>query len=38
MIAEALYSQNKAKWDAAQEFCLDQGWEWKIFTEKELGV
>ena len=38
LIAEAMFSQNQAKWAAAQEFCLDQGWEWKIMTEKELGV
>lgn len=38
LIAEAMYSQNQAKWAAAQEFCLDNGWEWKIMTEKELGV
>lgn len=38
LIAEALYVQNQAKWRAAEEFCLDQGWEFKIMTEKELGV
>lgn len=38
LIAEAMYSQNQAKWAAAQEFCLDQGWTFKIMTEKELGV
>ncbi len=38
LIAEAMYSQNQAKWNAAREFCLDQGWEFKIMTEKELGV
>ena len=38
LIAEAMFSQNQAKWAAAQEFCLDNGWEWKILTEKELGV
>ena len=38
LIAEAMFSQNQAKWLAAQEFCLDHGWEWKILTEKELGV
>lgn len=38
LIAEAMFSQNQAKWAAAREFCLDQGWEFKIMTEKELGV
>ena len=38
LIAEAMYSQNQAKWNAAREFCLDQGWEFKIMTEKELGI
>ena len=38
MIAEALYTQNVAKWEAAKEFCLDQGWEFKIMTESDLGV
>lgn len=38
LIAEAMYSQNQAKWAAAEEFCLDNGWEFKILTEKELGV
>lgn len=38
LIAEAMYSQNQAKWAAAREFCLDNGWEFKILTEKELGV
>ena len=30
--------ENQAKWAAAEEFCLDNGWEFKILTEKELGV
>ena len=38
LIREALYEQNTAKWEAAREFCLDQGWEFRILTEKELGV
>ena len=38
LIAEAMFSQNQAKWAAAREFCLDQGWEFKIMTEKELGL
>lgn len=38
LIAESLYVQNTAKWKAAEEFCLDNGWEWRIMTEKELGI
>tara|TARA_R110001632_G_scaffold217614_1_gene346352 strand:- start:489 stop:929 length:441 start_codon:yes stop_codon:yes gene_type:complete len=29
---------NLAKWESAKEYCIDQGWEFKIITEKELGV
>jgi len=29
---------NSAKWKAAQEFCKNQGWEFQIITEKELGL
>ena len=29
---------NSAKWAAAQAFCLDRGWTFHIFTEKELGI
>lgn len=29
---------NLAKWEAANEVCLDNGWEFKIITEKELGI
>mgnify|MGYP001577081229 FL=1 len=38
LLAEAMYSQNQAKWAAAEEFCLDNGWKFQIMTEKELGV
>ena len=38
LIAEALYTQNQAKWKACEEFCLDNGLEFKIFTEHELGI
>lgn len=38
MNAAATYAINEAKWLAAEEFCKDKGWEFKIFTEKELGV
>ncbi len=32
------YAQNQAKWKAAEEYCLDRGYEFKILTEKELGI
>ena len=27
---------NSAKWNAANEYCVDRKWEFKIITEKEL--
>jgi hypothetical protein len=32
------YGVNKAKWDAAEEYCKDRGWEFKVVTEKDLGI
>jgi hypothetical protein len=32
------YGINEAKWNAAYEYCADRGWDFKIMTEKELGV
>ena len=32
------YGINTAKWKAAQEYCKDRKWEFKIMTEKELGI
>jgi hypothetical protein len=29
---------NQAKWKAANEYCLDRGWEFKIITEEHLGL
>jgi hypothetical protein len=38
-ITESLtFMKNQAKWQAANEFALDRGWEFKIITEKELGL
>ena len=34
----ATWGVNQAKWKAANEYCLDRGWEFKILTEKELGI
>ena len=27
---------NSAKWEAAKEYCLDRGWEFKILTEDHI--
>jgi hypothetical protein len=32
------YAVNQAKWKAATEFCVDNGWEFMLITEKELKV
>jgi hypothetical protein len=32
------YGVNSAKWKAAEKFCQDRNWQFKILTEKELGV
>jgi hypothetical protein len=32
------WGKNEAKWKAAQEFCADRKWQFKIMTEKELGI
>ena len=38
-ITESLtFMKNQAKWEAAIEFAKDRGWEFKIITEKELGL
>jgi len=38
-ITEAkMYAVNEAKWAAAKEFALDNGVEFKIITEDELGI
>jgi hypothetical protein len=34
----ATYGVNQAKWKAAEEYCLDRGWEFKVITEKHLGI
>jgi len=30
------YSKNDCKWKAAQQFCLDRGWQFIILTEKDI--
>ena len=32
------YAVNQAKWEAANEWCKDRKIEFKIITEKELGI
>jgi len=29
------FATNKAKWHAAEEFCKDQGWTFRVVTEKD---
>jgi hypothetical protein len=39
MLAEvSTYAVNQEKWRAAELFCLEHGWEFKILTEKDLGL
>lgn len=30
------WGKNSAKWKAAEEYCLDRGWEFKILTEDDI--
>ena len=32
------YAKNQAKWKAAEEWCADRGYEFKILTEQDLGI
>ena len=32
------YAKNQAKWKEAREYCADRQWEFKVVTEKELGI
>jgi len=32
------YATNQAKWKMAKEFCADRQWEFKVVTERELGI
>ena len=32
------YAKNQAKGKMAREFCADRQWEFKVVTEKELGI
>jgi hypothetical protein len=35
---QVTYVINQSKWKAATEFCKDHGWEFKVLTEKDLGI
>lgn len=32
------YAINQAKWAAAEEFCKDNGWVFKVITENDIGI
>jgi hypothetical protein len=32
------YVKNQAKWKAAEEWCADRGYEFKILSEQDLGI
>jgi hypothetical protein len=32
------FMKNQAKWQAADSYAKDRGWEFKIITEQELGL
>ena len=34
----ATYAINQEKWRAADIFCQDHGWKFKVVTEKDLGI
>ena len=38
MNAVHTYVTNQAKWAAAEEYCENRGWNFRIVTEKELGL
>jgi hypothetical protein len=33
-----IWGVNEAKWKAAEEFCMDRGWKFKVITEEHLGL
>jgi len=34
----ATWGVNQSKWKAAEEYCKDRGWEFRIITEDHLGL
>lgn len=33
-----MYVTNRAKWEAAEKYCKERGWKFRIVTEYELGL
>jgi hypothetical protein len=38
LIEAGTYLKNRAKWQAAEQFCKDRGWTFIILTEHHLGL
>jgi isocitrate dehydrogenase len=34
----ATYAINQEKWRAADLFCKEHGWQFKVLTEKDIGI
>ena len=34
----ATWGVNQSKWKAANEYCLDRGWEFQVITEDHMGL
>lgn len=32
------YARNQSKWEMAREYCVDNGWEFRILTEDDLKI
>lgn len=32
------WAVNQQKWSAAKKYCEERGWEFKVFTERQLGI
>jgi hypothetical protein len=32
------YAVNQAKWEQARKFCAQRDWEFRVLTERELGI
>ncbi len=32
------YAKNQAKWKAAEDYCEDRKWQFKVLTEDDLGI
>jgi hypothetical protein len=38
-IAEVMeFGKNEAKWKAAEAYCAKRGWNFKVITERDLGI